>query len=206
MIRLSDHLKGFSIVHAHVSPVKEQMRSQLVRFGPVTEVHLSDWPSIAEFLTPLRSFPTHYAALGLDEWTILLNNMRWETCHVDILSITKSLGCSGLTVYFRDDSRQLHMVKKGQAVRDVVCYEDGGKWFFHDVGEPADFENTERYASPRIRDRLTPKMVCDYFKSATGITIPFDWKTCRFAELIGLERSTHEVKVEITSWDTLLDS
>lgn len=205
MILLSDHLKGFSIVGAPASQVKELLKAQLMRFGPVEEVALRDWVSASRFLTPLKSFPTRYLVLGLEAWAIVLNDMRWESSHVDILAVTKSVGCFGVTVYFREDSRQIHLVEKGQAVRSVVCYEDGGKWFFQETGKPAQFEDTEHYSRSRIRDRLTPKMVCDYFKAATGISIPLAWKECEFIDLAGLERSTQEVKVPITSWETLVD-
>jgi hypothetical protein len=202
---LSDHLKGFSIVRAPAYRVREILKAQLTRFGAVEEVSLSDWASASRFLTPLKSFPTRYLVLGLEAWTIVLNNMRWESSHVDILAVSKSGGCFGVTVYFREDSRQIHLVEKGQAVRSVVCYEDGGKWFFHETGEPAKFEDMDHYSRTRIRERLTPEMVCNYFKAATGISIPLAWKECEFIDLAGLERSTQEVKVPITSWETIID-
>ena len=203
---LSDHLKCLSTLRIPVSQAGEGLREQLLRFGRLEETQLPDWASISNYLIPLKSFPTRYVVLGINDWTFLLNDMRWETCHVDILSISKAFGCSGVTVCFREDSRQFHLVEDGKETRSVVCYEDGGKWFFHETGEAATFEDVELYSKRSVRERLMPEIVCEYFTAATGLTAPVKWRACGFTDAMGIERSTQDLKVTITRWETSDDT
>ena len=39
---------------------------------------------------------------------------------------------------------------------------DGGRWIFETSGEPYDFEQIERYAAKRKRDRFTHEMLAEY--------------------------------------------
>jgi hypothetical protein len=46
--------------------------------------------------------------------------------------------------------------------RSVFAANDGGRWKFGAEGIPFQFENISAYESPRIRDRFTHRMLCDY--------------------------------------------
>jgi hypothetical protein len=46
--------------------------------------------------------------------------------------------------------------------RWVGATNDGGRWTWSSAGEPLPFENLDRYAAPRVRDRLTLDMVDNY--------------------------------------------
>ena len=47
-------------------------------------------------------------------------------------------------------------------VRVISAAEDGGRWVFHAMGPPFDFEDVHRYEERRIRDRFTLDMLVRY--------------------------------------------
>jgi hypothetical protein len=53
--------------------------------------------------------------------------------------------------------------------RSVAAMNDGGRWVFEQSGEPFPFEETEKYARPRKRDRFTREMLQAYLQ-AFGLT------------------------------------
>lgn len=57
-------------------------------------------------------------------------------------------------------------------VRSISASHQGSRWIFTADGTPQMFEDAERYAARRIRDRLTSRMVADYC-AALGL-LPFD--------------------------------
>jgi hypothetical protein len=46
--------------------------------------------------------------------------------------------------------------------RSIAVANDGGRWVFEAFGEPFEFEATERYATPRKRDRFDEKLLFEY--------------------------------------------
>lgn len=48
--------------------------------------------------------------------------------------------------------------------RSIATANDGGRWVFEEAGERYPFEQVERYAAPRKRDRFTPDMLRDYLQ------------------------------------------
>lgn len=46
--------------------------------------------------------------------------------------------------------------------RSIAAANDGGRWAFHEAGERYAFEQVERYAERRKRDRFTREMLRDY--------------------------------------------
>lgn len=52
----------------------------------------------------------------------------------------------------------------GNTERSICVLNDGGRWSFDVFGEPYNFEDTEKYCTPRIQDRFTHDMIELYLK------------------------------------------
>jgi hypothetical protein len=50
--------------------------------------------------------------------------------------------------------------------RDVGAANDGGRWVFHESGDPYPFEERDRYKALRKRDRFTKDMLRHYLKAS----------------------------------------
>ena len=48
--------------------------------------------------------------------------------------------------------------------RSIAAANDGGSWVFEQSGTPFPFEDLERYTAPRIRDRFTEDLLCEYLR------------------------------------------
>lgn len=57
-------------------------------------------------------------------------------------------------------------------VRSIAAVNDGGRWVFHQFGEPLPFEEVSRYTARRIKDRFTFDMLQSYLR-ALGLD-PFE--------------------------------
>jgi hypothetical protein len=161
------------------------------------------WGPIRDFLLPLKSFTTRFALMAAGAWTIIVNDMYGEISLVDVMGISRASGCRAVGAYFRDESRQWHVVTNGELVRSVLCYLEGEKWVFQQTGEPRPWEDIRTYQKRRIRDRLTCDLVCKYVEKVTGMTCPPKWSTTLVS--VGLERSTKDLVVPVRLWEVDVD-
>lgn len=203
MRRLAEHLNCAAWVQVPSVAATDSLRQVLERFGPVRAFDLDGWPAVKAQLLPLKSFATRYAVLDRGDWTVVVNDRYGEMGLVDGLAISRTTGCRAIAASFRDDSRQWHSIVDGRIVRSVVCYLDGEKWFFHETGTPDACEDVTGYSKQRIRDRLPADVVCQYVRDTTRLACPPDWTATRRATV--LQRSTKDLVVPLTTWETLDD-
>lgn len=72
-------------------------------------------------------------------------------------------------------------------LRSICVSNEAGRWKFHQAGVPFSFEDTSRYESRRVRDRLTPELLAHY-AAELGVR-PFDEGFFKPAGSILVERS-----------------
>lgn len=68
--------------------------------------------------------------------------------------------------------RRLSVYRSGMLIRYLQLSDSGGRWVFHQEGEPLAFEDVAAYERRRIRDRFTSEMLEQYC-AALGLR-PFD--------------------------------
>ena len=70
------------------------------------------------------------------------------------------------------DSRTFSLYRRGKIVRALQVLNEGGRWTFHQDGDPLPFENLDAYQRPRISDRFNGEML-EAYCAALGLR-PFD--------------------------------
>ena len=204
-MRLSQHLEGIALVSESVAITAEAVTDNLRRFGPTERRGIKDWAECKEYLLPLKSFPTRYALLPVDGWTVVLTDQWNEAAYVDVLGISMRTRCTAVGGTFSEESRSFHLARDGKEVRHIVCYEDDGRWTFHAEGPAQLWEVEVNYRRRRTRDRLTPDVVLAYLNKVTGISMPLRWNEIS-EEGVGLARSTRDVQVPIETYDVVEDA
>ena len=77
----------------------------------------------------------------------------------------------------------------GRVVRVISAADDGGRWDFMTAGSPFDFEELDRYAERRIRDRFPAELLYPYLRE---LGVPYDvepdWQQAVLLEWRGARR------------------
>jgi hypothetical protein len=78
---------------------------------------------------------------------------------------------------------------QGRMVRVISAIDDGGRWDFMTAGAPFAFEDVERYAERRIRDRFPAQLLYTYLRE---LGVPYDdepdWTNAVLLERRGARR------------------
>jgi hypothetical protein len=118
-------------------------------------------------------------------WTAYLDNGSEGTDAFSAMSfLARQMGCRGLRVVHIEDTIQgRDRDARGRYgatileiygpvdtdflnyVRSVAVANDGGRWVFTEAGERQPFEEIDRYAARRVRDRFTPDMLHRYLRA-----------------------------------------
>ena len=138
-------------------------------------------------LSPLRTGASPRELLVTSgSWTAYFDSFAWPTDESACAVLAERLGVRALKVssdptgfdYLgmgRQPGMQFHLFNPAEVgglgyQRTVDAILDGDRWVFETSGEPLDFEEPERYAERRIRDRFTPDMLGRYC-AALGIDL-----------------------------------
>ncbi|HVA92603.1 MAG TPA: hypothetical protein VNL71_22505 [Chloroflexota bacterium] len=117
-------------------------------------------------------------------WTAYFDNGHLGTDVFPVISLfAQQLQCRGMHVVAVQDTMKRrtagvekrygamilevygpHQTEWLNFIRAIVAMNDGGRWTFDEVGQPFPFEEVDRYASPRIRDRFTFDMLERYVR------------------------------------------
>jgi hypothetical protein len=124
-------------------------------------------------LLPLAAGPQtkHLISSTQSKWTVYIpNGAGGGDVHSPTRHMTRILGLRSVTVVLTADeagrpgSTQFTVqdAREGELqVRAVAAHKES-KWEFHEHGTRLPFEQVEKYASRRIKDRLTPELVEQY--------------------------------------------
>lgn len=77
-------------------------------------------------------------------------------------------------------------------------------WYYREEGLMQYWEDPDEYTRKIKRKRLSVTAIERYFQTYAGFNIP-SWASVQFDQIVGLERSVHELQVPITHFDTAWD-
>lgn len=198
------HLKGFSAVNLNAENTADALEERLRKYGTVGRSSFSKLSDALNYVVPVKSFTTRFLVLGLSEWSIILCDMRGENCYVDAYAISRVRHCRGIGLFLRDERRELHLFEEGKKVRQVQSLRDGDAWYYREEGALQKFEDPNEYLRIKKQDRLSVDATRRYFEAYTTLAVP-DWKNLKFANMLGLERNTKDLRVPITEFETIMD-
>jgi hypothetical protein len=159
------------------------------------------------FLQPLKlGSPCRWALVDMGGWTAFFDNFLRGIDPIPPMSVlARRLGVTTVAVTSIPHTVGLPGIKQGRTgavrfnmfgplktdfinyVRTVSCIFDGARWVFHTHGTEQPFEEIERYAAPRVRDRFTSDMLSRY--CAALELFPFDLNA--YGELAAIFRTEH---------------
>lgn len=151
--------------------------------------------SLCLYLTPGRQF-SRQALVPWQQWTAVLTDGPTGTDVGMVPSLAaRQLDClaaratatEGAVIEVFDPTAVEHILRHR---RSIAAADDGGRWVFHQSGEPFDFEDVEAYDRRRIRDRFTPTMLAE-FLGALGIPLGQDLD---LAGTVLVERTAADVR------------
>jgi hypothetical protein len=201
---LSEHLKAFSAVNVDAAVASNCLEMAFRTYGPVTRTSFGTLRDGINYILPVKSLITRLLVLEIHDWSLLISDMRGESCHVDAYAVSRSTGCKALGLVLQDQRRELHVYEEGANVREVQSLCDGDRWYYREQGQLQVFEDPCEYRGKKQRQRLRVEALRNYFKLYTGFEVP-DWPHVNFARAIGLQRSTHEVRNPIKEFKTSFD-
>jgi hypothetical protein len=169
-----------------------------------TKVREPGWRSLREAAEDLiPSAPSsREAVVPVGSWSLYLSNGPLGTDVPPLPSIVaKDLGATAIrAVCVADDApgypaTMLEVYgptgdpEQGRVVRVISAADDGGRWDFMTVGSPFAFEDLERYAARRIRDRFPAQLLYTYLRE---LGVPYDvepdWKNAVLLERRGARK------------------
>lgn len=203
-VSLREHLSAFSAVELPLDDAALHYVGVAGRFGPTSTVCLAGIRRGLEFLLPVKSFFTRYLLLDSGSWTLLVTDARGEFCYVDAYALSRATGCRGIGVSLLPDRRRLHLFEGGNKVREVHSESDPDQWYYREVGEIQGCEDPREYTKSHKSDRLTPEAVAECWRRFTGQELP-RWEAMTGTPMIGVERSTADVKRPIISYEMRSD-
>jgi hypothetical protein len=198
---ITEHLKGFSAVSLHGAAAASALAESLRKFGPVEQCQLTTFEDALKHLLPIKSFTTRYVVMGLDEWSIILTDMRGANCYVEAFAISRARHCRAIALFLQRERRELHVFEDQRKLRQVQSIKDGNSWYFREEGDLQPFEDAGECLRRRRQDRLSTEALGHYFQTYTGLVIP-DWRATRFAPIFGFVRSTKGLRVAVTEFET----
>jgi hypothetical protein len=204
VVRWRDQLACFALAELHLEAAISLLLQDLGRFGPVHSERLTGMAEVIRFLSPVKSFPTRYAAVALGSWTAILADKRGATCDVNAYALSRLSGCRAIAVSALASRRELHVYEGGIAVREIQSLDDGDVWFYSQSGVPLAFESRGDGELRPKSERLRAELVRRYFEAFTQLSFP-DWLGLTSAAAAGIARSVHEVKVPIHEFRTIDD-
>jgi hypothetical protein len=204
MESLKEHLKQFSAVSVNVEAATEALEQTLRKYGPVHRTVINSFNNALKFLLPIKSFTTRFLVIGWHGWALVLTDMRGENSYVDAYAISRVTNCNAIGVVLQDKRRELQIFEQGKKVRQVQSLLDFDTWYYREEGQLQRWEDIVECTRKPKRKRLSVEALERYFEIYTGFKVP-SWNTADFTELIGLERSVHEVQVPIIHFDTAWD-
>jgi hypothetical protein len=203
-ISLSEHLKGFSAVNARADAAVKVLEKHLRQFGPVAQTRIADVTDGLSYLIPIKSFATRYLILEVGDWSLMLADMRGANCYVEAYAIRRATLCNAIGLFAQQEHRELQLFEKGEKVRQVQSLRDGDKWYYREKGPLQPFEDADELFRKNKEERLKVEALHRYFKSYTSLSVP-NWNAVNFSSIVGLERSTKDLRVQIIEFKTLLD-
>lgn len=153
--------------------------------GDNWDASIAGWQSLAQVRLALE--PTaplsRYACIGVDGWTIVLNNGPSGT-DVGVLPslAARKLGIRAIRAVCVDDdapgfaARILTVYGPNGASplaieRSIAAADDGGRWIFETSGNPFEFEDTDVYRRRPKSRRFTCRMLLEYLRA---LDVPCD--------------------------------
>lgn len=147
---------AFRLTEAVVSgPIGEALQQLLPRTAPITTKYLF-WPLN-------------------EEWTLYFDNGRLGTDAGPPSLLASRLGTGGMRISLSDQLREkgssrilvdggtiFEYFQNDETRRSIYAVNDGGRWYFGQIGTPFDFENQDAYAARLIRNRFTRPLVLQY--------------------------------------------
>ena len=204
-MKLSQHLTAISLVQRPAHVAEEVLGKFLAKYGEVERVELAGWAEVAAYLSPLLSFGTRHVLVPHGEWTLIIDNMHGGSPgDLGVVLSTRS-GAVVVNATWREDGRIWEVIDKGERQRAVACYEDGGRWVFHEEGTPFGFEDTAAFAKRKKSERFPVSAVQHNVGAMTGVEFPMDWRAVLSAPAVGLERSTSQFKNPVKQFPTEID-
>lgn len=203
-ISLTEHLKGFSAVNLNADAAAVALQENLRQLGPVRQSHFANLPDALNYLLPIKSFTTRYLVLGLGDWSLILTDMRGANCYVEAYAISRRRLRNAIGVFLQQERREFQLCEDGRKVRQVQSLRDGERWYYREEGPLQAFEEPEECLRKKKQDRLSVDALQHYFQIYTGLNVP-NWKNTRFTPIIGLERSTKDLRVQLSEFETVED-
>lgn len=205
MMRLSIGLRGVCAVEARLNFASDALEAVMSRFGPVKRHRHESFKDVIEWLMPLASFANRYVLLPWLEWTIILHNQPDLAAVAQLIPVSKATTRRAVHASWAEEGRFWRVASGGHEVRGLACYNDGGRWVWHQQGEALPFEKLELYSKKRKKDRLPPDIVQEYLGSLVGANSPPDWRRLLSGKSISIERSTHELQVPVEYFEAEID-
>ena len=202
-LSMADHLKSFTAVDVPLESVGTILSDYLRRFGPVAVHPLTGIREVLEFISPLKSFTTRFAAVGVANWTYVITNMKGATGYVEGLAVCRKAGGRTIAVSLLPERRELHIGEGGENLRRIQSLLDFDRWYFAEHGTPLPFEEPSDHSRPR-RERLSVQLLPRYFEAFVGQSVP-DWSRFLSNPSIGLERSISTLEVAVRSYEMSID-
>lgn len=205
IVRLSEHFQCGSFVRADVAAVATALASEMSRFGPIETTAVSDTEEVLAFLLPATSFSSRYAVLKVGAWAAIAVNGFGNDVHSESLNLARRLGCRRAFGRWKESGRSFEVSDETGQQRCISLIDEGSRWSFFASGDPLPFEAVARCNDHRKRDRLSPAMVLKYLEVVTDGGFSGDWRPLLAGGGMGIVRSTHEVRVPIHEFETVVD-
>jgi hypothetical protein len=154
-------------------------RGITVEVQPVSGTLVQVLSSLLPVSSPERQ--RHLFVPTRSTWTAYLDNGWGGTDAASAMgAMARRVGCRSLRVVavphtYREGQGRYGAVmlemygpqlnaRHNNTVRALAAANDGGRWVFHQSGEPFPFEKLERYQERKVRDRFTFEMLKDYLR------------------------------------------
>lgn len=202
---LSTCLGGVLAVETPLRDAADALQTFVLRFGPVSRECRRGVDDVLGWLLPLASFPSRYVLLPWANWTVLFGNGLYLPAASLHVPMSRAARCRVVHGRWAAGGTLFRLVDGERDVRAITCYKDLDRWFWHQEGEPFEFEKLELYAKRRKRDRLPPEVVHEYLGALMGVQSPPDWRELFSGEAECLERSTHQLQGGVEEYETIID-
>ena len=199
---LQDQLDGFTLVELRLDIAIDALSESLERFGPVIRQPFVGIQEIAQYLTPLQSFPTRYVGVDLGPWTAFVTNGWGAIANVDGYAVSRRTGCRALGLRLTAEGREFHAYEAEKKQREIISCEDGDRWHYSESGNLMPFEDRDDASMTPARRRLSLDRVRRYAEQYTGFALP-KFEELRDHDAVGLERSVKDLKARVEVYPTL---
>ncbi len=201
---LSTCLQGVAAIEAPLVDAADAVQTFLLRSGPVQRERRRGFDDIMGWLLPLASLYSRYLLFRRGDWILAFGNMPELPASHLLGPVSRLARCRVVHGRWIPEGTMLRVSDRQHDIRAITCYKDS-RWFWHQQGEPFEFEKTELYSKRRIRDRLPPEVVHEYLEAILGFPSPPNWRELFSGEAECFERSMHLVQVPVEEYETIID-